>query len=135
MPTFNAGDIIGKTLIAKKNVQLKRIAADNAPVIFNVSPGDVVGIVDSYLMPSSERSELYWTFLDSNNKPYYASHSVGKYDVKELQSQGALTLQEQQQAAQQAAMTTGDKIFQLIRNLAIGAAIIYLGKQIIDKKL
>jgi hypothetical protein len=32
-------------------------------------------------------------------------------------------------------MTTGDKIFKLVKNVFIGAAVIYLAKTIIDKKL
>lgn len=135
MPTFNAADIIGKTLIAKTNVPLKRIPMDDSPVIYNVSKGDVVGVVDTYLLPSADRNVIYWAFRDSNNKVYYAPHQVGRFDVKELQSQGALTLEQQQQQQQEASMTTGDKIFRLIKNTLLVGALVYLGKQIIDKKL
>jgi hypothetical protein len=135
MPTFNAADIIGKTLIAKTNVPLRRLPNDYAPEIYNVASGGVVGVVDTYLLPSSARSNIFWGFKDSNNRVYYAEHKVGRFDVKDLQNQGALTTEEKKDALEQASMTTGDKIFKLVRNVFIGAALIYLAKTIIDKKL
>ena len=61
MPTFNAGDVIGKTLIAKKNIPLVRQPADDAVVIYNVAPGQSVGNVDTFLLPNENRSSLYWS--------------------------------------------------------------------------
>jgi hypothetical protein len=135
MPTFNAGDVIGKTLIAKKNIPLVRQPADDAQVIYNVSPGQSVGNVDTYLLPNENRSSLYWSFKDANGKNYFAKHAVGNFDVKELQQQGLLTLQEQQAAEIEASLSTGDKIFRLIKNIALIGAGAYLLKQVIAKKL
>jgi hypothetical protein len=135
MPTFNAGDVIGKTLIAKRNIPLFRQPADDAQVIYNVSPGQSVGNVDTFLLPNENRSSLYWSFKDANGKNYYAKHAVGIYDVKELQQQGLLTLQEQQAAEIEASLSTGDKIFRLIKNIALIGAGVYLLKEVISKKL
>jgi hypothetical protein len=135
MPTFNAGDVIGKTLIAKKNIPLVRQPADDAQVIYNVSPGQSVGNVDTFLLPNENRSSLYWSFKDANGKNYFAKHAVGNFDVKELQQQGLLTLQEQQAAEIEASLSTGDKIFRLIKNIALIGAGAYLLKQVIQKKL
>jgi hypothetical protein len=135
MPTFNAGDVIGKTLIAKKNIPLVRQPADDAQVIYNVSPGQSVGNVDTFLLPNENRSSLYWSFKDANGKNYYAKHAVGNFDVKELQQQGLLTLQEQQEQAIEASLSTGDKIFRLIKNIALIGAGAYILKQVIQKKL
>jgi hypothetical protein len=135
MPTFNAGDVIGKTLIAKKNIPLVRQPADDAQVIYNVSPGQSVGNVDTFLLPNENRSSLYWSFKDANGKNYYAKHAVGNFDVKELQQQGLLTLQEQQAAEIEASLSTGDKIFRLIKNIALIGAGAYILKQVIQKKL
>lgn len=135
MPTFNAGDVIGKTLIAKKNIPLVRQPADDAQVIYNVSPGQSVGNVDTFLLPNENRSSLYWSFKDANGKSYFAKHAVGNFDVKELQQQGLLTLQEQQEAAIEASLSTGDKIFRLIKNIALIGAGAYILKQVIQKKL
>jgi hypothetical protein len=135
MPTFNAADIIGKTLVAKSNVPLYRFADDDAAVVYNVSPGQSVGKVESYLLPAANRNNLYWQFKDQNGKFYYAEHKQGIFDVRELAAQGALTLQEQQAAAVEASLTTGDKIFRLIKNALLIGAGVYLLKGVIDKKL
>jgi hypothetical protein len=135
MPTFNAGDVIGKTLIAKRNIPLVRTPNDNAQVIYTVSPGQSVGNVDTFLLPNENRSSLYWSFKDANGKNYYAKHAVGNFDVKELQQQGLLTLQEQQEQAIEASLSTGDKIFRLIKNIALIGAGAYILKQVIQKKL
>jgi hypothetical protein len=135
MPTFNAADIIDKTLIAKTQVPLYRFPNDDAAVVYNVSPGQSVGKVESYLLPAANRTNLYWQFKDQNGKFYYAEHKTGIFDVQELQQQGALTLQEQQAAAVEASLTTGDKIFRLIKNALLIGAGVYLLKQVIDKKL
>lgn len=135
MPTFNAGDVIGKTLIAKKNIPLVRQPADDAQVIYTVSPSQSVGNVDTFLLPNENRSSLFWSFKDANGRNYYAKHAVGNFDVKELQQQGLLTLQEQQEQAIEASLSTGDKIFRLIKNIALIGAGAYLLKQVIQKKL
>lgn len=134
MATYSAADIIGKTLIAKRPINLVRFANDNAPIVYVVDAGQSVGKVFSYLPSGPNRSVLYWQFEDDNKRPYFAAHHQGDYDIKALSEQGALTLQEQQEQAQEEAMTTGDKIFRLITNIAIYGGLIYLAKSYIDKK-
>jgi hypothetical protein len=135
MPTFNAADIIGKTLIAKSQVPLYRLPNDGAEVVYNVSPGQSLGIVESFLLPGPDRTNLYWQFKDQDNKFYYSEHKQGIYDVKELANQGALTLEQQQAAAIEASLSTGDKIFRLIKNALLIGAGVYLVNTIIKKKL
>jgi len=135
MPTFNAADIIGKTLIAKTNVPLRRLPLDSDAIIYNVKIGVPVGVVATYLSPNKDRSNIYWGFDDANGKMYYAEHKVGRFDVTELKQQGVLTAEEKKDALEQASMTTGDKIFKLVKNVFIGAALVYLAKIIIDKKM
>jgi hypothetical protein len=135
MPTFNAADIIGKTLVAKSQVPLYRLPNDNAAIVYTVSPGQSLGIVQSFLLPGANRTNLYWQFKDQNNNFYYSEHKQGIYDVKELSDQGALTLQQQQAAAIEANLSTGDKIFRLIKNALLIGAGVYLVNTIIKKKL
>jgi hypothetical protein len=135
MPTFNAADIIGKTLVAKSQVPLYRLPNDNAAIVYTVSPGQSLGIVQSFLLPGANRTNLYWQFKDQNNNFYYSEHKQGIYDVKELSDQGALTLQQQQAAAIEANLSTGDKIFRLIKNALFFGAGVYLVNTIIKKKL
>lgn len=135
MPTFNAADIIGKTLVAKSQVPLYRLPNDNAEIVYTVSPGQSLGVVQSFLLPGTNRTNLYWQFKDENNNFYYSEHKQGIYDVKELSDQGALTLQQQQAAATEANLSTGDKIFRLIKNALLIGAGVYLVNTIIKKKL
>jgi hypothetical protein len=135
MPTFNAADIIGKTLVAKSQVPLYRLPNDDAEIVYTVSPGQSLGVVQSFLLPGSNRTNLYWQFKDQNNKFYYSEHKQGIYDIQELFDQGALTLQQQQAAATEASLSTGDKIFRLIKNALLIGAGVYLVNTIIKKKL
>ena len=142
MPTFNADQIIGKTLIAKKPIDIYRSATDGANVVYTVSPNQSIGKVFSYLLPSANRNNLYWQFIDSNGKYYYTEHQTGAYDVKDLQDQGALTVQDQQAAAEAAAAAAAaanlpleDKIFKLVKNIALIGAAAYLINTLLNKKL
>lgn len=108
--TFNAADIIGKTLYAKTSVPLKRNPDDSAAIVYTVSPGGTVGIVNSYILSKPGRNaNLYWQFSDGNNN-FYAEHLVGRFDTKSVEVQGATSLEDQQQAAAAAAETWTDKI-------------------------
>lgn len=133
MATYSADDIIGKTLIAKKSVNIKRNATDISPVVYVASPSESIGVVYSYLLPNNQRSTLYWQFLDENDKPYYVAHQSGLFDIKSLSSQGALTIEEKKEAADAAAESTSDKIFRYVKNGAILAAAVYLAKTLIEK--
>ena len=142
MPTFNADQIIGKTLIAKKPIDIYRSGTDGANVVYTVSTGQSIGKVFSYLLPGSNRNNLYWQYVDSNGRYYYTMHEIGAYDVKDLQDQGALTIQEQQQAAEAAAAAEAeanlpltDKILKLVKNIAMIGAGAYLLNTLLNKKL
>ena len=135
MATFNVDDIVDKTLIAKVKIPIKRYAEDNAPIVYTVNPGSSVGVVYSWLMPNANRVNMWWVFKDSNDKFYYTEHKNNIYSVTALQQQGALTLAQQQAAAAEANLTTGDKIFRLIKNTLLIGAGVYLLNSIIKKKL
>ena len=135
MATFNVDDIVDKTLIAKVKIPIKRYAEDNAPIVYTVNPGSSVGVVYSWLMPNANRVNMWWVFKDSNDKFYYTEHKKDIYDVTALQQQGALTLAQQQDAATEANLTTGDKIFRLIKNALLIGGGVYLVNNIIKKKL
>jgi hypothetical protein len=133
MATYNASDIIGKTLIAKKSVQIKRTATDKANAVYTASPNESIGVVYSYLLPNNDRKTLYWQFYDSDNKAYYVAHKVGLFDIQSLSDQGALTLEEKKEQTDAAALSTTDKIFKYAKQGALLAAAVYLTKTLIEK--
>jgi hypothetical protein len=124
--TFNAADIIGKTLYAKTSVPLKRNPDDSAAVVYTVSPGGTVGIVNSYILSKPNRNaNLYWQFSDGNNN-FYAEHLIGRYDTKSVEVQGATSLEDQQEAAAAAAETWTDKVGKYVSYLAAGFGLFVL---------
>jgi hypothetical protein len=92
--TYSADQIIGKTLVARRNVELKRLPSDTAPVTYTVKPGQTVGVVYSYLLPKAGRSTLYWQFIDANGNYFYAPHKEGIYDIDIIKTQGGKTTEE-----------------------------------------
>ena len=94
---FNADQIIGKSLIAKKAVKLYRTADDSTKVIYTVPAGSPVGVVYSWI--GGNAAPLYWAFYDAQQKPYYAKHEPGMFSVQALEDQGALNVKEQTEEA------------------------------------
>lgn len=131
---FTADQIIGKTLIGRMPIKIVRVPDDSAPSVFTTNTGDSIGIVQSYLLPGTNRKNLYWVFRDSNNRPYYVSHSPGKFDISSLQSEGALTLQQQQDALIEKNKTLSQKIFASVQNIALLTAGAYIIGQFIRSK-
>lgn len=134
MANFNAADIVGKSLIAIKTINILRIPADNANVVFKVNPGNSVGTVYSYLLPNNNRDSIYWLFYDENQKAYYAKHKPGIFDISTIKNQGVLTSEDKAEQAAAAAETTKDKIFKYIKNGFLVAAAVYLAKTFIETK-
>lgn len=127
MANYTADQIIGKSLLAKVPVDIYRTASDSAPSVYTVPAGTSVGIVYSYLLPGPGRSTIYWQFLDNTGRSYFTSHQAGKYDVKSLQDQGALTLEEQKKLEEEKNLTGTDKIIRAGTNLILilsGAALL-----------
>jgi len=125
MALYSADEIIGKSLIAKVPIPIRRDAKDNAPIVYTVPAGQNVGTVYSWLNVDANRSRLYWAFYDQYKRPYYAPHQQGYYDISSLQQQGAMTVKEQVEAEKAKTETTGDiiqKNFKLL--LFVGAAVI-----------
>ena len=92
--TYSADQIIGKTLVARRNVELKRLPTDTAPAVYTVKPGQTVGVVYSYLLPKVGRSTLYWQFVDANGNYFYAAHKEGIFDIDIIKEQGGKTAEE-----------------------------------------
>lgn len=74
-------------------LHLYRFPSDSYPVLATIQPGQIVGVVYSYLIPRPElgRAYLWWVFLDDNGVEYYAEHRPGVFDTKFLMGQGVRT--------------------------------------------
>jgi hypothetical protein len=128
MATFNAEDIVGKTLYAKTAVPLKRRPEDTGEIIFTVDPGKIVGVVDAYINPKAGRNKnLYWQFSDGS-RYFYAEHIVGRFDLSKLQVQGTKSLEEEREEEKEAAMTLTDKIGRWLGYAGVGVLLFLLVK-------
>lgn len=99
MPTYSADQIVGKTLIAKKPVALKRLPAKSAPTVYTVPTGGTVGVVYSWIQRDGL---LWWMFYDSNQKTYYAQQQPNTYDMGALGAQGVESLEQVQEDEEKA---------------------------------
>ena len=81
MPEISADKIIGKTLFAKKDLNRLNSALVKIGTIVAGSP---VGQVYSYIQRGGN---VYWQFIDFNNKPYFVLHTPDSFkftgDVKQ----------------------------------------------------
>lgn len=81
-------------MYAKQRVPIMQQPWDGAEVSRYIEPGNLVGIVDTYLEPREGRSHLYWVFQDVFGLSYYTPHIPGMYDLEMLRLQGLLTIEE-----------------------------------------
>ena len=100
MPEITADKIIGKTLFAKKNL----IRLNSSLVkIGTITAGSPIGQVYSYIQRGGN---VYWQFIDFNNKPYFILHTPDSFkftgDVKqavEKQKQEIENIQKQEKGS------------------------------------
>lgn len=98
MEQFYADQLIGKSLVARIKIPLKRLPDSNATTIYTVQPGNPVGIV--YSFTGGKGSPLWWMFYDQNGKAYYVEHNDSAFDVKLIKDQGALNVAEETKKAE-----------------------------------
>lgn len=126
MAEYTADQIIGKSLVAREPVRIYRTPSDQAAAVYTVAAGNAVGTVVSYLMPTATRNNFFWVFQDSSGREYYTIHQPGRYDIKSLQEQGALTLEQQQQELAEKNKTLQARIFDSIKMIALLGAGAYV---------
>lgn len=84
---YNASQIIGKDLYAKKKITVRKSPSDTAAVAYTVNNGNRVGTVYSYLT----RDGAIWWMLTDNN---YVKHEQNAFSIQALREQGAKTSEE-----------------------------------------
>lgn len=122
MPEFNAEQVIGKTLFARKDLPVwklpRRPSKNQGGTIFknvSISKGSPAGIVYSYV-GDNVTEPLFWMFKTPNTNSgeigayYYVEHKEGNFDVKSLRDQGVLTTKELTEQKANENKSTGDKI-------------------------
>jgi hypothetical protein len=144
--SINAGDIIGHTLVAAKQVPLYDEARDGAQPSGYVNAGNPIGIVSSYLSPdtSKGRAELWWMFepLSGNSDIgysqgfYYVPHNPDYFDTKALTDSGVLTVAQATALKNGEVPSTAEKLLDKYVPWLIGGIVaIGIGKAIINKAI
>lgn len=102
---YNAGDIVGKTLIATKTVYIYRNPSEGSEIIGTVKAGQPVGVVYAWLAPSAAlgRSVLWWSFFPQSGQYFYTPHIEGAFDVVALNQQGVISTTEKTEKEKQEA--------------------------------
>ena len=106
--TYTADQIIDKTLIGLKPVDVKLEPLDSAAIDHTIATGNPVGVVASWVTDTN--GAVWWQFYDSFENPYYVKHAVGEFSIQSLQDQGAVTVKQATAAAAAANTSTIDKI-------------------------
>lgn len=140
--TFSADQVVGKSLTAKRTVQLKSGSYDNSPVVATVQAGQPVGMVTIWLSPGPNRSALHWE-VNNNGKIYFVRHEVGLFDVGNLVVQGTKStediLKEKKEEAQKEADPYTYYFKKLVVPVLITVGVVYgvvqLGKTFIIAKV
>ena len=119
--TYNANDVIGKTLIA--NIPVNVYAeATNVNLLYTVRPGNTVGVVYSWV----NKSGVIWWQLEPGNK--FVSHSIGKFNLQVLEDQGLLTTEEKEQVKEEENKSWFQKFLEgTSKKILTGAALITVG--------
>ncbi|MEM6397789.1 MAG: hypothetical protein AAF741_15680 [Bacteroidota bacterium] len=135
MDSVNAMDIVGKTLYAKKRIALYKRAEDGVEPFMYVEPGQIVGVVASWVEPSKvsyiKRSHFYWEFEDPNGRLYYARHTSTSFRGRALASQGVLTTKQKLEAERLASLPW----YERLGNRALTGAGFLLGTYLAIKAL
>lgn len=133
---YSAGDVIDKSLFSLVPITVYSNVPKYLPPgkkmddykLGTVPAKSWVGVVDSYVNadPTKGQSNLWWVFYPASNfsRAYYAEHKPGIYDVKALNQQGVLSLEDKQKAADEANKSWLEK---LGGKLASTAAIVGFG--------
>ena len=101
--SYDAGQILDKTLIARKKVPVYRIN-DLRKSVGYISAGAPIGVVYAWIGPVSQpghidtRGKLFWQFYDASQGTYYVEHESNAFDASALKQQGAITTWEQVEA-------------------------------------
>lgn len=131
MPLYSAADIVGKTLIAARPVNLTRLPNNTSEVIYTVPENNSIGVVYSYV---NNNGSLYWQFFDKNNTEYYSKHEIGAYLISGLISQGVITTDAKTLIETKKNETTKDFIERNLKYIALLIGGVYLLTTVIKTK-
>lgn len=133
---YDVGDILGKTLVAAKDLPVYDFPDTPRKVVGTIKKGNPVGIVYSWLNvdPAKGRTTIWWQFSPATNYSnyYYAPHESEAFDLSSLQAQGVLTIEEKKAKADYENMEWYEKVIhQVLTKVVPVVLVIGLGGPLI----
>ena len=108
---YDVSDVIGQTLFPRVQVDYySNLPSRGGKKIGTVKAGDPAGTVNSWVQDSSTKI-IWWQFKNDNGSFYYIQHATGRFDVKNLQEQGVLSVAQkiEEQKKKEQAQQEADK--------------------------
>lgn len=136
--TVNVEQVIGKTFFAKKKLPVYSSGFDYSQPVGYVQPGDMIGVVYSWLNPvTGIRSKLWW-MIDRGNADYiFMPHDPDAFSFQALQQQGVKTNQQLATEKAEQEAKENNPVEYYVKNygkwILITAAVIGLGSAAIKK--
>lgn len=90
--TYSVNDIIDKTLIAKKKVEVYDSPNLNRQKLYDVQPSGTVGVVYSWV---NKNGSIWWQLYPGNK---FVIHDANSFSLQALQDQGVVSTREQLEA-------------------------------------
>lgn len=102
---YSIGQLFDKTILAERKVYIYNDAVAGAKPIGYVSSGQPIGVLYSWLgvNPAAGRERIWLMFYPPNewSNNYYVPYNDGDFDWSNIQQQGAITVLQQQEQANQ----------------------------------
>lgn len=125
--TFNAADIVNKTLIASRDLEVfSDVPSRNGKKIGTVKRGNSCGVVYSWITDSNTGT-LYWVFKHSLYGEYCIEHAPGSFNVSALREQGVITTQEKIEKEEYANLPWYERLFKNLGKSLTTIAIVGVG--------
>lgn len=134
MATWTADQVIGKTLVALKDVTAYYSFYPTLEKAkkFKISKGHPIGIAKGWIQKYSPDKKLWWMFIDKQGLYYFVKNDydkvgMGKYDSSTIQSQEEKIKAEKDKKEKD---EKGEFIYYAEKwgkKIVIGAAVIYVG--------
>lgn len=134
---YNAAAIIGKTLIAQRNVPVYIIKpSQGGQQVGTIKAGNPCGVVYSYIQDTD--GTLLWMFQGGAFQDYYfIPHQPGYFSTSALMQQGVITTYEAVKRAEEEKKKAGESIFDkatgTIKDIAIMAILVFAGVKLLSK--
>lgn len=121
MPTTSADQIVGKTLYAKKNINVRQYPTTTAKIYYTTKPGEMIGVVIGYHQDTA--GGLWWLIRYQTYLTGYVFHGVGFFDWQKLREQGVQTsseeVREEEKQKENESKTTGEEILSTIQKIIL----------------